>query len=278
MNASIRLLLLPVLALSTACSDYNVITDDDGSVDLTDDTGEDGEDEEVEEEDTSMWDGASLVVDSPQSGDVLPLDDDSTFAAHIVGADGETMDFDDIAWASDIDTAWQIVGSSVEDKALTVGAHTLTVQAELPNGNVLTSSLYPVRVQHEDAGIYTGSIIVDLIADYDGTEYTASCIGSVTMIVDAEGETALGDSNCLLSLLGYELETAYEFDLELDDGEVSGDAIIDVFGWTELDLDAEGEVGGGELGAEWEGSLMGFADLAGTMDTVRVSLDTELPD
>jgi hypothetical protein len=263
-----RLLLLPLIA---ACSEYGAIGYE-GDIDSLDS----GSAEEEVVDEFTEYDGASLVVDSPASGDVLPWGDESDFEAYVVGADGTTMDFEDIVWTTSVDD-WTATGTDFENDDLDVGEHTLTIEALLPNGDRLQTQLGAVRVQHPDAGIYAGSMIVDLTADYDGTDITASCIGAVTLIVDAYGEAATGDSSCLVSLLGYELETAYIFDLGLDGEDVEGDASIDLFGY-ELAMDALGGIGEGALDAAWSGSLAGFADVAGELDATRVSLDTELPD
>ena len=62
------------------------------------------------------------------------------------------------------------------------------------------------------------------------------------LIVDPYGELVGGDANCVTSLYDYELEMTYLFDLENDDGRLSGTTSADIFGWFQFDFDAEGSL------------------------------------
>lgn len=225
------------------------------------------------EPDTSMWDNATLVVTSPASGDFLPLGQTTTFEAHIIGADGVEMDFDEIAWKSDVDTAWGLTGAQVEDGTLGVGTHTITATAVLPNGDRLTYALGGILVQHEDAGTYVGDLMVDLTATYNGTDYTATCIGAATVVIDAYGETGLGSSSCTVSLFGYDIAANHDFNFEIADGAVGGEAAVDLF-FTSYAFDAVGAVGDGELTADWA-QESDFFDIVGDLAVTRITRDVE---
>jgi hypothetical protein len=250
-----------------ACETQYVIDDDGGEI------GSDAADDTAAEEDTSMWDGATLVVTSPASGAFLPYQESSSFSATITGADGTVMDFDDITWTSDIDDAWGLTGAAVDDDTLDVGTHALTATAVLPNGDRLAYSVGGVLVQSAYTGIYTGTLQVDASGDYNGTSYTAGCSGAITLVVDAYGETATGDAGCLLSLFGYDLDTAYVFDLENDAGELSGAASLDLT-YYQLDIEASGELTeDGTASITFSDDVYGYVQLDGEVDATRVSRD-----
>ncbi len=226
-----------------------------------------------EEEDTSMWDGATMVVTSPLSGSFLPYEEAASFSAVITGADGVVMEFDDITWLSDVDAVWALTGAALEDATLDVGTHALTATAILPNGNRLAYSVGGVLVQSAYTGIYTGTLQVNTTAAYNGTEYAAGCSGAITLVVDAYGDTATGDAGCLLSLLGYELDTSYVFDLENDGGTLSGDASLDL-SFYQIDIGATGtltEEGAAEL--TFSQDVYGYLQVDGAVDATRVSRD-----
>ncbi|MCB9780119.1 MAG: hypothetical protein H6742_16250 [Alphaproteobacteria bacterium] len=267
--------LLSVLLL--ACAPQIASSDpiDDGSVDDTvdDDTAtDDGGDDTTEEPDYSEYDGAWLEVSSPESGHFYAMDDDVPFQARVIGADGNELPFDDIVWTTDIDSGWGETGGDV-DALLPVGFQAVTAIAQLPNGDRLGWTVGGILVQHEDAGTYVGDLAVDFTVDYSGTPLTTTCFGAATLYVDAYGETALGDSGCTVSLLGYDLDTTYDFDFTIEDQEVAGQAILDLVIF-ESQFEAIGELGGGELYATWENSLLGYIDFVGELDLTRISRDT----
>ena len=246
-----------------------------GNPDEVDDTGDTGE---ADTGDTGewidpAWDEASLVVLTPESGDFIPLGEDADFIAEIRAADGSLMDFDEVEWTSDIDGDWALLGLEEEDDSLTVGTHAITARAALPNGDRLTYTVGGVLVQHENAGTYAGDVMVDVTIEYDGTPYTVSCIGSTLIVVEPEGETADGTSDCTISLLGYDTVLSQVFAFDLDDEDVSGEASLD-FDWFAYDFSADGIVGDGELSAEWGDDVFGFATVEGTLEATRISRET----
>ena len=252
--------ILPFFGLIIGCKANYISGELDSPVD---DTGE-------TVEDTSAWDGAWMEVITPLSGDFLPLGEDAPFEAIVYNAAGEATDFSEINWATDLDEAWTLVGAAVEDSSLDVGTHDISATAVLPNGDRLVHTLGGILVQHEDAGTYVGNIQVDMAVDYDGAAYSAGCTGAVTLIVDAWGETASGDSACTVSLLGYDQDTTYLFDLALDGGDLSGSADVDLSFFT-YSFDVNGDVDDGQLSGTWEDEVLGYIELAGEMSVSRIT-------
>lgn len=236
------------------------------------DTADTGTPEEEEQVDP-VWDTATLVILSPASGDFLPWGESADFEAEVRAEDGSVLDFDEITWASDADSAWGPTGASFSDDSLDVGLHNLTAEARLPNGDRLASSVGGVRVQAEDAGTYVGNVIVDIGIEYSGTTYTLSCIGSTTIIVDVYGEAATGASSCVVSLNGYDLDANQDFDLVVDSGDVEGEANLDLTLFT-YGFDVSGDIGDGELSATWSDDVYGYAAVEGELTATRVSRDT----
>ena len=221
-------------------------------------------------EDDSAWDGAWMEVISPTSGAFLPLGEPASFEAIIYTADGEVSDFDEITWRSDLDDAFAPIGASFTDDSLDVGTHALTAEALLPNGDRLVYTMGGVLVQHEDAGTYVGNVVVDVSVTYNKTEYSAGCTGAVTLIVDVYGETAIGESTCTLSLLGYDQDTSYEFDLDLSEGSLSGDATVDLSIVTQS-FDLDGYLSEGVLGGSWDDDIYGYVGVAGELEAERIT-------
>lgn len=277
------------LTLLLACTQTTVLLKDDtGGGDLDDDTavdtgsdtvdtGDTGETQETgdtgeTEEDTSMWDDATLVIHSPASGAFLPWAVPSTFSATVYDATGAATDFDEITWTSDIDSAWGITGREVEDDALDVGVHALTATARLPNGDRLAYTVGGVLVQSPYAGVYTGTLTVNLAYD----KYAAGCAGGATLVVDAYGETVTGESACVLSLAGYELDTSWVFDYANTTGALDGTAGADLT-WFTYDFDSTGTVTEeGELTGSWAGDVYGTLTVDGSFEATRVSRDVPM--
>lgn len=268
-----RSLHLTALLMMAACSESKVLGVVDGATDTGDVSGDSGDvnNDTDTDADTAAWDGATLVVASPYSGDFLPLGEDAAFEATVYDADGNPTDFDQITWSTDLDSGWSLAGADVEDDSLDVGRHTITATAVLPNGDRLQSTMGGVLVQHEDAGTYVGNIIVNLTLTYDKVDYTAGCIGATTIVVDQYGETATGDSTCIISLLGYEQDVSYAFDMTVDEGDVGGSAAVDLFLF-DLELDVAGEISNGELVGSWESADL--VDISGELDAARISRET----
>jgi hypothetical protein len=229
------------------------------------DTGE-------EEEDWSAWEGAELVVHSPESGALIWLGEEAEFEAEIIAVDGSSLDWEEVLWSTDLDENWDAQGLEFENDALIAGLHDLRVETTLPTGDHLVWVVGGVRVQHEHAGTYVGNMLVDATTEYDGSELTTTCIGAAILIVDAEGSAATGDSNCLISLLGYDIEANYDFDMSLDGDDLEGTAALDLT-FSSMDFEALGEVEDGTMTASWADSLYGTVEMAGTLELERISYE-----
>lgn len=252
---------------------YTVIEGDTALSDLDDATDPADSGDTADSADEAMWDGASLVVLSPESGDFLPLGDDAAFEAVVYDADGQEMDFDEITWASDVDGAWTPTGAAFTDDTLGVGTHALTATARLPNGDRLAYTVGGVLVQSPYAGIYVGTLSVIATGDYNGQTISTGCSGAATITVDAEGETATGESDCLLVLGTYELDMAFLVDLDNAEGTLGGVIAADIYGYT-YDFDAAGTMDeDGALSAAFTGDLFGYATIDGSVDATRVTRD-----
>lgn len=273
MRSTVIFCSLPAFLAAAGCANSVKIieTDTGNGSDLDTATGDDSAEDTGDTAVDSDWheyDGASLVILSPASGDFLPWSEESTFSAEIHDADGNVMDFDAIAWTSDVDTAWAISGTSVVDSALDVGTHALTATAELPNGDRLAYTIGGVLVQSPYAGIYSGTLQID--AAYD--TYAVGCSGATTITVDAYGETVTGDASCLLSLNGYDLDTAYVLDYVNSEGALTGSSAIDL-GFYQYDIDTEGTLDvDGNLDATFTTDISGLT-LTGTLTATRITRD-----
>lgn len=196
-----------------ACSDASVeilddtVTGKDPTLEETDTAGDPTGDPTATSAETHAYDGASLKILSPESGDFLPWGEVSSFEAELLDAEGQPLDFPELAWSSDADGAWTPSGLSFDDDSLDVGEHAISATALLPNGDRLVYTVGGVLVQHPAAGIYSGTLSIDAAGEYDGQTYEVGCSGALTMTVDAYGETATGEASCLLSLFGYDLDT-----------------------------------------------------------------------
>lgn len=249
---------------SLICEDTGI---EEGSVQ---DTSVEDTAEEIVPEDT-QWDDAILEILSPQSG-FVPLGESVEFEARVRSPDGSNLDFQDISWSTDQDPAWTGTGTNFTDDTLPAGLHTLSTFAELPNGDRLGYAIGGLLVQHPDAGIYAGTTsIISNFTSFDGTPIIVTCAGAVTITVNMEGDYASGSSTCIMNILGSDQETFYDFEIDVDNGVLSGVAIADLFiiGW---DFELEGTIGSGQLSATWSDDVFGLGQIDGSMDLERVSL------
>ncbi len=258
-----------LLTLLFACTpEFKVLAPADDNTGVgpteTDDSG-------LTEEEEALWAGATLKIDSPESGAFLPLGEDADFQATVYDATGNAMDFDAITWATDRDASWALTGASVTDSSLVVGRHALTATALLPNGDRLAYTVGGVLVQSAYAGIYAGTLTMD--AAYD--TYAVGCAGAANVLIDAAGTAVAGDAGCLLSLQGFDLDAQFNLDMENADGDVAGAMNLDLQ-FFEYPLDAAGSVTeDGEFSIAFEASLDIGAPvtLTGELNAVRISRD-----
>lgn len=238
------------------------------------DVGDDGDDTTDTEPDYSAYDDARLTIVSPKSGDFLALEEAHAFEATLVGADGLPLDFTDVTWESTKDAAWAPVGLAFSDETLGVGRHDITAEADLPNGDRLAYTVGGVLIQSWYAGTYTG--LFSSNTTYN--EYTIACSGAATLVVEPTGKKATGTADCIISFNGYDLPATYNFDLDNDDGDLSGVANADIGGFYELPFDATGRLdrSAGTMEIAFGGDVFGTMTIDATVDTERVSLDAGL--
>lgn len=247
-----------VLALLACSNDYLVV---EGA-----DTGELVEDDGISEE---TWDGATLQILSPQSGEFIPWEQGGLFEAQIVDAEGEVLPFDEISWES-TEGDWTGLGTSFQADDLAVGKQDFTATAHLPNGDRLRYTVGGVLVQSEYAGTYAGTMRVDV--EVEG--YTVACAGASTIVIDPYGEAVLGDASCLLSFQGFDLDGVFNVDADNDLGDIEGDIAIEIYGF-EIPMELEGEVSSeGELFGEFEGDAYGYGTFVGQLELDRISRET----
>ncbi len=224
--------------------------------------------------DFTAYDNATLRVVSPKSGDFLALEEAHAFEATLTGADALPLDFTDVTWESSADSAWAPVGLSFSDDTLNVGRHDITAEASLPNGDRLAYSVGGVLIQSWYAGTYTG--LFSSNTTYD--TYVIACSGAATLVVEATGKKATGSADCLISFNGFDLPAAYNFDLDNDDGELTGVANADIGGFWEVPFDATGRLDrvAGTMTIAFSGAVFDTLTIDATVDTERVSLDAGL--
>ena len=246
-------------------------SNDTGETEDPEDTG-DPEDTD-DQEDFGEYEGAIIRIVDPPSGSFLPYGEDYAYEAVILTPEGDSIEFNEINWASDLDEAWLPEGSSFVDDTIDVGSHNITATATLPDGSRIAHTVGGVLVQHEDAGTYVGDMIINVDVEVEGVPVGTSCIGAAILVVDAYGETAEGSSDCTLDVLGYfSFEVAHTFEYELDENALDGNAFIAIpFLGSGIPFPSEGEIDSGQLVSDWVGGFPGFADIAGTLDVNRLT-------
>lgn len=249
-----------LFALAGCSPKYNVL-------ELDTDTGT--EEPEID------YEGATLRIVSPASGSFVPYQDLSNFEAELLDGDGNPIEFDEVQWTSNVDSAWDPNGLVFEDDTLDVGLHDITAQVNLPNGDRLAYSVGGVLVQSKWAGTYVGTFVADV--EYD--EFPVGCAGSAILVIDPYGEVLTGNSDCVVSIGGNNLDLSFVFDVEHDgDGGLGGTVAADIFGWFQVDFDANGGIDLPEenLQVEFAGSPFGSLNIDGSVEAARISLDAGL--
>jgi len=263
------------LLLLTACgSSTGVIEVDKGNTTSGfDDTSGDESDDPLDDLD---WTDATLYVLSPAAGDVLPYGDTTVFQAEVLDQDGNATPFEALQWASNVG-GWSAEGPELEVDDLEAGVHTIWVEAVLPDGTRLNNSLGGIRVQHPDAGTYVGNLVVDIAGEFSGYPIAATCVGAAIIDIDAYGETATGDSTCVVALLGFSTEALHVFDLVLDGDEVVGQVSLDL-SFFQVDFEVTGSLADDAIAADWDVNYADFVDVAGAMVLDRVSSEVDFPE
>ncbi len=258
------------------CSETGLVAppaDDDDTGDDDTPTDDDDDDDDDTGDDDSMWDGAELVVYSPESGDFVPLGTPMLLDAEVLDENGDPTGYDEILWTTDQDESFEYVGASGEFEDFPVGEHVIKAETELPNGDRLTYAVGGILVQHEYAGVYSGTVNVGIALDIQGVPISGACVGAVDFIVDPYGEVLDGTGACIASIAGY-------LDLDLDlviSGDILGDSIdgeigISVLGWFDLPTAYAGSfVASDEMEGSFEGEILGVV-MTGDISAHRVAL------
>ena len=272
---------------ATGCSDTGIVAPPADDDDITgepddDDTGDDDDDDDDDtpadddttgDDDDSMWDDAELVVYSPESGEFFPLGTPVLLDAEVVDGDGQPMEWDEIVWTTDQDGDFEFIGGGGEVEDFPVGEHVVKAETELPNGDRLTYAVGGVLVQHEYAGVYSGTVNVGIDLEIQGYPISGNCVGAVDFVVDPYGELLEGTGACIASIAGY-------LDLDLDlviDGAIDGDLIdgqigISVYGWFDLPTAYTGSfVASDEMEGSFNGEILGVT-MTGEISAHRVAL------
>ncbi|MAA78697.1 MAG: hypothetical protein CL916_05515 [Deltaproteobacteria bacterium] len=226
-----------------------------------------------EPEDFSMWENATLRIVSPLPAQRIGIGEEQEFIATLINQEGDELPWEevDIQWTSDIDESWSFDEFSFADANLSPGVHLIEAHAVLPNNNRLTYALGGIKVQHPYAGIYSGTTTIDAtVTDWSGNETVVSCAGAATLVVDLEGKKATGSSACILQLFGQAQETSYEFDIDINESDLSGLAIAD-FGIAQRDFPLTGTVSETSMSANWADVVYGTIDVVGQLDLIKVS-------
>lgn len=217
------------------------------------------------------FDGAQLVVTSPEPGSIHLRDAGLPFEAEVVDVDGNTLDFEDIVWATDQEPGDLFVGREGEEN-VAWGIHTITATADLPNGDRLVYAAGGVRVQGEHTGIYAGNLHIVLDAEFQGTPISGSCNGGLDFVVDMSGTLLDGGGQCTIDLLVLgSFDVSYAVDAGIFNDDAEGSIGVDV-GFFDIPLDWDGEFDDdSRLAAEFSGGALIF-DMSGEIDASRISL------
>ena len=273
-----RWIQLFILALMTAALGYMGCADTSGMVLPADDDDfvaddDDATDDDDDTVDTSMWDGSELLVHSPMSGSFVPLSDPMHLEGEVIDADGESTDFDEIVWTTDQDAEFEYIGAMGDVEDFPVGEHVIKATAELPNGDRLIYAVGGVLVQHEYAGVYSGTVNINIDMEIQGYPISASCVGSTDFLVDPYGEILEGSGACIASVMGMlDLDVSLIIQGEIYDELVDGTISIDIAGWFELPSTFNGEfVSSDEFSANFDYDYSGVA-VSGEVQAHRVAL------
>jgi hypothetical protein len=258
------------LVLAACGSSTGVVEIGEGNNPGFDDSVGDQADDPLDDID---WTGATLQVLSPSAGEVLPYGETTVFAAEVLDLEGNPTPFEALEWVSSVGD-WSAQGPELEVDDLDAGQHTIWVEAVLPDGTRLNSSLGGIRVQHPDAGTYVGNLVVDIAGEFNELPITASCVGAAVLEIDAYGETATGESTCVVGLLGFSTEAIHVFDFEVFGDEVGGMVSLDLT-FFQIEFDVTGLLGDELISADWEADYAGLVDVTGTMELERVSTEVD---
>lgn len=215
------------------------------------------------------FDGATLAISSPVSAGIYLLDEGMALEGEVLSSDGDVLDFDAIVWETD--TEGEIAVGTSEEADLDWGIKTVTVTANLPNGDRLQTVLGGIRVQGRHSGIYAGNLSINLHVDFQDTPITASCLGGLDFIVDMSGEVLVGEEgSCTINLIVMgEMDIGYGVAADVSEDSAEGSIQINT-GFIDIPVGFEGNFEDEQLYAEFEGNAFLFT-FDGSLTANRLS-------
>ncbi len=240
----------------------------DGDTDVAVDTDVPDTDPPVDEH--REFDGATLVVDEPQSAGIYRLISGIPFEGYVVDASGNRMAFNKLVWTPREDKAsvfTGLTGSALVDP----GLYTVDVVAAVPNGDNLRATIGGVRVQAYTTGVFSGDINITATTEVQGQMIETNCIGAIDFQVDMAGKVLAGGGGCTLAipLVG---TVPLDFDLTgaITDPDVAGQVLINV-PFLQLPVDWTGGFPSGDrVRGSFDADLSVFL-IHGEIDAHRVS-------
>ncbi len=219
-----------------------------------------------------VFDGATLVVESPLPAQIALLDEPLLLSAQILSSTGEPLDSASIVWTSDQVEETILLEGASGDVELEPAIHAITATADLPNGDRLQTTLGGIRVQSRHTGVYSGQITIALSGDFQGTPIQTTCSGGLDFVIDMLGQAMGGQGQCLVDLIVMgSFDVTYDVGADIEGDDAEGEVQVDM-GFFPVGMPWTGNfVSDGELEGNFEGSMVLFA-MDGTIEAHRVSL------
>ena len=219
--------------------------------------------------DPAEYEGATLRIVSPESGDFLAWGQTHDFVAEVRNGDGELLEAElDVAWNSTADPLWAPAGLTFSDDSIDVGTHSLTAEVELPNGDRVAHTIGGVLVQAEEAGTYVGTFS----ASASIQNFPVACAGASVLIIDPYGEVLDGTADCLAKAGNFDLPLDFTVTGNHADGNIEGVASAQIIAFP-VEFPTTGTLEGETLTLGFEGEVLNNP-FAGSVTAQRISRDT----
>lgn len=220
--------------LTAACQPGDISVGEEKDTDLAnlDDTDV-AEDTDVVDTDPPVdehheYDGATLVVNEPQSAAIYRIVNGIPLDGYVVDSAGKRMPFSRMVWTPREDRAATFTGQTGAT-IVDPGIYTVDVVAAVPNGDNLRATIGGVRVQAYTTGVFSGDINITASTDVQGQTIQTSCIGAIDFEVDLAGKILNGSGGCSLAipLLG---TIPLDFDItgNIVDPDITGQVLVNV--------------------------------------------------
>ncbi len=228
---------ISLFLLTAACQPGDISVGEENDTDLAnlDDTDVVVEDTDVVVEDTDPpvnehheYDGASLVVNEPQSASIYRIVNGIPLDGYVVDSAGKRMPFTRMVWTPREDSSATFTGQNGAT-LVDPGIYTVDVVAAVPNGDNLRATIGGVRVQAYSAGVFAGDINITASTDVQGTTIQTNCIGAIDFEVDMAGQILSGSGGCSLAipLLGT-IPLTFDITGNIVDPDITGQVLINV--------------------------------------------------